>query len=72
MEELLQGLVPVDRGADGERGQVEDPLEGRPAGEKVEGVPEEDGLRVGDRLHPGDVAHDLRLFLQERARIEES
>ena len=70
MEELLQGLVPVDRGADGERGQVEDPLERGPAGEEVEGVAEEDGLGVGDRLDAGDVAHDLGLFLQERARVE--
>ena len=35
----------------------------RPASQEVEGISEQDGLQVGDRLNPGDVADNLRLLL---------
>ena len=35
-------------------------FDGWPIGQKVERIPEEDGLETGDGLHPDDVGHRLR------------
>jgi hypothetical protein len=34
-----------------------------PTGEKVERISQEQGLSVGNGVHPGEVGHDLRLLL---------
>ena len=40
----------------------------RPVGEEVEGVAEQDRLKMGDCLHSGDVAHNLGL-LHDQASV---
>ena len=50
-------------GAEGATGHVGENLEGGPVGEEVEGVAEEDRLRVRDGVNPRHVAEDFGLLL---------
>ena len=56
---VKEGLGPwvlVQPGAKREAGNVLDPLEGRPVGQKVKGIAQQDRLGVGNRLHSRHVA----------------
>ena len=56
MKEGLGPGVLVQPGAKREAGNVLDPLEGRPVGQKVKGIAQQDRLGVGNRLHSRHVA----------------
>ena len=56
MKEGLGTWVLVQLGAKREAGNVLDPLEGRPVGQKVKGVAQQYRLGVGNRLHSRHVA----------------
>ena len=40
-------------------------LDCRPVGKEVEGIPKQDGLKAGNRLHPNDIGDYLRLLLDD-------
>ena len=76
LEQSARHPAPVDVSAAAEAGDVHHPLDGGHAGQEVEGVAEQQRLRVGDRVHDAEVGHRLRPLLDladvtDRQTVEE-